>query len=201
MTASTTTSTPASQSPPNSPDTRPPVGGRHAQAARWSLFNRRNWSTFRPALTPVAFLDPRPDISDADARIQANAAAHPGARIRSASRLGANWVPELRRTATKPETDASPAEAPICPMCRDKAAGPHDQSLLAMQKVEGSSPFSRFREVPGSKPFLQPRSLRWQPVAARRASRVPPRNGPTEVGPFRASSGDSRTHHESRGSN
>jgi hypothetical protein len=34
-------------------------------------------------------------------------------------------------------------------ICRDKAVGTDDQGLLAMQKVEGSSPFSRSRDVPG----------------------------------------------------
>jgi hypothetical protein len=35
------------------------------------------------------------------------------------------------------------------PICRDKAVRADNQGLLAMQKVEGSSPFGRFEEVPG----------------------------------------------------
>jgi hypothetical protein len=46
----------------------------------------------------------------------------------------------------EPETDAGAAKAPMWSICRDKAIGPDDQGLLAMQKVEGSSPFSRFEE-------------------------------------------------------
>jgi hypothetical protein len=41
------------------------------------------------------------------------------------------------------------------PICRDKAARTDDQGLLAMQKVEGSSPFSRFEEVPASERFVR----------------------------------------------
>jgi hypothetical protein len=49
-----------------------------------------------------------------------------------------------------------------CAICRDKAVRADDQGLLAMQKVEGSSPFSRFQEVPAPKPFprLPARSVR-----------------------------------------
>jgi hypothetical protein len=36
------------------------------------------------------------------------------------------------------------------PICRDKAVSMDDQGLLAMQKVEGSSPFSRFEEHPAA---------------------------------------------------
>jgi hypothetical protein len=62
----------------------------------------------------------------------------PGSRdIRSALRLGANWVPELRRKATKPETDADAAKPPMSPICRGKAIADH--GLLVMQKPEGSS--------------------------------------------------------------
>jgi hypothetical protein len=63
-------------------------------------------------------------------------------------RLGANWVPEPRQRATKPETERRDVKRTDMSICRDKAVKPRDQGLLAMQKVEGSSPFSRFRESP-----------------------------------------------------
>jgi hypothetical protein len=43
----------------------------------------------------------------------------------------------------------------MCRICRDKAVRAEDQGLLALQKVEGSSPFSRFRQGPVSEPFLR----------------------------------------------
>ena len=61
-------------------------------------------------------------------------------------RLGANWVPELQRNAAKPETVAGAAKAAMWSICRDKAVSMDDQGLLAMQKVVGSSPISRFLE-------------------------------------------------------
>jgi hypothetical protein len=62
-------------------------------------------------------------------------------------------VPELHRKVTKPETDDRVLKAPMWPICRDKAVRADDQSLLAMQKVEGSSPFSRFEERPAATAF------------------------------------------------
>jgi hypothetical protein len=41
----------------------------------------------------------------------------------------------------------------ICLMCRDKARKPRDLRLLAIQKVEGSSPFSGFEERPAATAF------------------------------------------------
>jgi hypothetical protein len=41
-------------------------------------------------------------------------------------------------------------------MCRDFAPGDYRVRTVAMQKVEGSSPFSRFRETPGAEPKTGP---------------------------------------------
>jgi hypothetical protein len=72
---------------------------------------------------------------------------------RSIARLGANWVPEPRQSAPKPGTELRRITAPMCPICRDKSELACDQGLLAMQKVEGSSPFSRFDEGPAVMAF------------------------------------------------
>ena len=69
-------------------------------------------------------------------------------RLELGPSLGANWVPELRRKATKPETDGGASRVSMWPICRGKAIGTNDQGLLAMQKVEGSSPFSRSSRKP-----------------------------------------------------
>jgi hypothetical protein len=52
----------------------------------------------------------------------------------------------------KPETVAGATEPLMAPICREKAITGPAQGLLAMQKVEGSSPFSRL-EVPANRRF------------------------------------------------
>jgi hypothetical protein len=58
-------------------------------------------------------------------------------------------VPELQRQSGKTRDRRRRGEGGRCPICRDKAGGTDDHGLLAMQKVEGSSPFSRVLEAPG----------------------------------------------------
>jgi hypothetical protein len=64
-----------------------------------------------------------------------------------AKRLGAHWVPNPGDLAVKPGGIATEARPENPRVCRDIRREREPCALLAMQKVEGSNPFSRFRKA------------------------------------------------------
>jgi hypothetical protein len=64
-----------------------------------------------------------------------------------------DWLTQPRQTATNRDEFPQAPKAPNRLVCRQKAHAPGHTRLLAMQKVEGSSPFSRL-EVPAIDNFL-----------------------------------------------
>jgi hypothetical protein len=95
------------------------------------------------------------------ARELGGARARRGARGQGSDRPRGSvdyWCTEPWRNPTKRGACGRIAEAWNLAHCRDKARKPRGFGLLAMQKVEGSSPFSRFEEVPRSREVSAPSS-------------------------------------------
>jgi hypothetical protein len=113
-----------------------------------------------PTSCPIGPECPMAEPNLAGIIIRASGSTHPSSW---APRLGANWVPvELQRKATKAETVAGAAKAPILPICRENgvtraqlwsachAEGRGFESLQPLQRVPAALRFRRLPVAEGS---------------------------------------------------